>query len=102
MMDAPDPVRLENDSYILAATAEASLTVVAWGNHGRWAGRSHHLMTHLGPVWALGVTKRREPRHPLYVRGDVEPVEYRAPGWPPDLSEPYRAMGLMEALRDKP
>lgn len=77
MMDASDPVGLENDSYILAATAEASLTVVAWGNHGRWAGRSRHLVALLGPVSALAINTSGEPRHPLYVRGDVEPVEYQ-------------------------
>jgi hypothetical protein len=86
MMAALDPVGPENDSYILAGTAEASITVVAWGNHGRYVDRSRDLVTRLGPVWALGITKLGEPRHPLYVRGDVARVAYQAPGGPPDPS----------------
>ena len=77
MITADDPVGTENDRHILAATAEASLTVVAWGNHGRWAGRSAHLMTLMGRVSALDINTTGEPRHPLYVRGDTKPIAYQ-------------------------
>lgn len=76
-----DPVGPDNLDHVEQATlsTRCGLVVAAWGVHGRhleqhqqvwgWTGRDHLL--------ALGFTKAGDPRHPLYVRGDVELQEYR-------------------------
>lgn len=68
-----------NDSAIVAAPDPSSRIIAAWG---AWPGpfplrpaRVQQLLGHL-TVEALGLTKHGAPRHPLYVRGDVEPVPY--------------------------
>jgi hypothetical protein len=76
MRAASDPVGPDNDAYLRAAAAEASEVVAAWGNHGRLAGRSGQVVAMLGPMSALGITKRGEPRHPLYVRGDAQRIDF--------------------------
>jgi len=56
--------------------------VAAWGaNLGPVRDRPDAIMRLLdGPDFprtvALGLTQAGEPRHPLYVKGDVEPIEY--------------------------
>jgi hypothetical protein len=76
MMDAADPVGPDNDLHLRAIAAEAPLVVAAWGAHGVFHGRSAQLTVLLGEVSALGLTKGGEPRHPLYVRGDVQRIAY--------------------------
>lgn len=59
--------------------------VAAWGAHDQalaspirrqvlMTGRAHSQM--ISPVLALGLTKHGEPRHPLYMKDDVEPVRW--------------------------
>jgi hypothetical protein len=79
MMKHPEPVGPENDSHIDEVAGAASLFVCAWGNDGshqerasavRWrirsAGRS---ALRLGEL-----TDKQQPRHPLYLKGDLQPV----------------------------
>ena len=58
--------------------AKSSPVIAAWGANAKadrvadfmsWKGSEH--------VRALGLTKSGAPRHPLYLRSDAQPVEYR-------------------------
>jgi hypothetical protein len=72
----------ENDRAIVAAARRADRVIAAWGAwcgpHPNRPARVLDLLAGQGrQVEALGLTKDGHPRHPLYVRGDVEPIVYR-------------------------
>jgi hypothetical protein len=68
-----DPVGPGNDNWLIRLRDESSLTVAAWGNHGRLLGRGAAVRGMFPGSQILGLTALDEPRHPLYVRSDVSP-----------------------------
>lgn len=67
-----DPVGPHNDEAIREALQGCDGALLAWGNHAAQQERSTHLrqlVARAAPpkVWSLGLTKRREPKHPLYL-----------------------------------
>lgn len=74
-----DPVGPRNNAAILEAVRKADRLVCAWGAHPAVQGRDlevFDLLLEAGAVpRALGITKTGYPRHPLYVRADVELVD---------------------------
>jgi hypothetical protein len=68
---ALDPVGPDNDGAIALALALSSRTILAWGNHGAFAGRDRAVlaMCHAfaTPLQTLGTTREGQPRHPLYL-----------------------------------
>jgi hypothetical protein len=78
LRSAHDPVGPRNDAFMLRA-ARRSPVVIAWGVHGALRDRGATALRLFGPrtrVLALGRTRSGAPRHPLYLRRDVEAVEY--------------------------
>ena len=71
-----DPIGPENDEYIMRATAEAELTIAAWGNHGKYLERDKDVMKILSFPHYLALTKNGSPRHPLYLRKDLQPIPW--------------------------
>jgi hypothetical protein len=72
---AADPVGAEADGWMqqrLAANLQ-SLVWLGWGNQGAWRGRDQEVLALLQGrgLWALSLTAAGQPRHPLYVAGDV-------------------------------
>ena len=76
-----DPVGAECDRYLLTAVHQAKTVVVAWGNWGNWRQRDRAVLNLLGDraVFCVGVNRSGQPRHPLYVRQNVQPVLYLRP-----------------------
>jgi hypothetical protein len=78
-----DPIGPENDAAILSAAAGAARVVAAWGHHGALRHRGSDVLRLIErsgrTVECLGMTKDGYPRHPLYIRGSVEPVPYAVP-----------------------
>lgn len=72
------PCGPDNDAHILAAAAESSVMVAAWGAFKTDDSRAQEVLGLLGDVQCLGVTLGGAPRHPLYVKGDVLPQSYQA------------------------
>jgi hypothetical protein len=68
-----DPVGPGNDNWLTRLRDESSLTVAAWGNHGRLLGRGAAVGAMFPGSHILGLTALGEPHHPLYVRADVSP-----------------------------
>ncbi|TXH00066.1 MAG: DUF1643 domain-containing protein [Nevskiaceae bacterium] len=75
-----DPIGADNDRWLKAIFSEASLVVAAWGVDGNHMGRSEGVLDLLPAegMKCLGKTKGGEPRHPLYLPGDLEPVAMEA------------------------
>ncbi|MCP9881258.1 DUF1643 domain-containing protein [Cyanobium sp. Alchichica 3B3-8F6] len=72
---AADPVGGASDDWIrrrLVANPEATFWL-GWGNQGAWRGRDQVVLALLvgRRLGALGLTAAGQPRHPLYVAGDV-------------------------------
>jgi hypothetical protein len=56
--------------------------VCAWGSNAKpeRAARVAQIMLDAGArLWCLGTTKDGSPRHPLYVRGDQQLIEWSPP-----------------------
>ena len=68
---AADPVGPENDRWLQQLSVEASATVAAWGNDGTFLHRDRAVLELLRAPLCLGVTKRGQPKHPLYVPAAV-------------------------------
>lgn len=80
-----DPVGPENDQHILAQSRKADMIVLAWGNHGRVGNHSdvvrdliYESVPDRSRVFTLGMTSMGEPKHPLYLPKNLQPVQL----WP--------------------
>lgn len=74
-----DPVGPENDVYIkiIANQPNCERIVAAWGNHGEFLERQRRILSIIGrDLYCLGVTKKGQPRHPLYVAEVTPLIEY--------------------------
>ena len=72
-----DPVGPDNDGHIVSMRDNHALIVAAWGaNAKRFSERERDVLSLLGPVHCLGITKGGYPKHPLYVKGDAIPILY--------------------------
>jgi hypothetical protein len=72
-----DPIGGLNDAYLIDAAARSAAMVIAWGAHGVFRSRGAaalELLSPRGRLLALGWTDSGEPRHPLYLRRDVQPI----------------------------
>jgi hypothetical protein len=78
-LDFSTAVGPENHKHLVREARAADLVVCAWGVHGaRWQ-RGPSLALALGSepgisLHVLGLTKDGHPRHPLYLRADLQPV----------------------------
>lgn len=77
---ADDPVGPDNDRWIAHVAARSSRVVCAWSSWVEDLARLPTLLAALRPARgrtvALGYTRLGQPRHPLYLPADLEPVPY--------------------------
>ncbi|NCA72531.1 MAG: DUF1643 domain-containing protein [Sphingobacteriia bacterium] len=81
LLAADDPVGSDNDAWLREMAAHAAIVVAAWGVHGTWRGREQAVRKMLPQLACLGLTRQGQPRHPLYLRHECQPVP-----WHPMLS----------------
>lgn len=81
LRETADPIGPDNDRAIKRAARRCELLIAGWGNahniHRSLGARAAHvreLLLGIGEVHCLGVTGAGEPKHPLYLRADLEPV----------------------------
>lgn len=72
MMMADDPVGPENNRVLLEMTANAFITLCAWGNTGIFKNRSQEILQMFAAdggrkLKCLRFTKLKQPEHPLFV-----------------------------------
>lgn len=77
LRESRDPVGPGNDAWIRTMSARGDV-VAAWGVHGSYRRRARAVLDLLDgrPVRCLGTTKHGHPRHPLYLRRDVQPQPF--------------------------
>ncbi len=78
-MTQTNPLGSQNDRWLTRLHRESSLTIAAWGNHGRLLSRSRAVNSMLPGLHILGLTALGQPRHPLYVRSEVQPRHWNSP-----------------------
>ena len=76
-----NPIGAENDRYLAALGQRVDHILLAWGNGGALQARDRAVLPLLNSrtVSCLGTTKLGQPRHPLYVRRELQPSP-----WLPD------------------
>lgn len=70
------PVGSKNDGAIERAARRSELIVCAWGAHGSYMNRDKVVRALLGDhrLHHLGLTIKGQPKHPLYLRADTQPI----------------------------
>lgn len=80
MRAAADPVGPANDAAIAESVGWADAVICAWGSHGAHLGRGaavERLLRATGaPLRHLGLNRDGQPKHPLYVGYDVQPMAW--------------------------
>jgi hypothetical protein len=73
MLKHADPIGPMNDHHIVNVCEGAAAVVCCWGGHGTHLGRADSISNLLAPfnLNCLGVTGEGQPRHPLYLPGNV-------------------------------
>jgi hypothetical protein len=83
LLKTPFPYSGNNWLFMADAALAADRFLCCWGTHVDDAirGRQAHLVSSLLELgielWALQVTQHDNPRHPLYLRGDLEPFVWK-------------------------
>lgn len=84
MRASPDPVGADNWDVIQSVCAHyrpaGSPVVAAWGCHGAHRNADSVMVRALPALECLGKTKHGHPKHPLYLRSDVQIVPYARDG----------------------
>lgn len=70
------PIGKENYHYIFKASWEAKITITAWGNRGTYLKQDERVLAQLTNSHYLALTKNGSPRHPLYLRKDLQPIKW--------------------------
>ena len=75
------PVGEDNDNAILTEASKAKLVICAWGTHGKINGRGKYvrsiLLSNSVDLHVLATSKSGEPKHPLYLRNDLQPIPWK-------------------------
>lgn len=78
LTDRDDPIGRDNMMHVQRAASRADLIVCAWGDGGSdYLGQAETIRGWIGdrPVYALGLTRKGNPRHPLYLVRSTPLVE---------------------------
>lgn len=77
LFKANEPIGAENNRFLMQALERCSTIVLGWGARGTFQNRDRQVMSFLAErtnLYCLGTTKNGQPRHPLYVKGNTNPV----------------------------
>lgn len=77
----PDPAGPDNLKWIRESAADANMIVCGWGNHGNLHGQGDRVRAMLEldlshKLHVLGLNAGGQPKHPLYLRGDLKPQRW--------------------------
>jgi len=77
---ASDPIGKENNKYIKLIAKKSKLIVLAWSNHGSFMQRDMaaiKILSGIHPLRCLGTNKSGQPKHPLRLNKNLNPVRYK-------------------------
>jgi hypothetical protein len=82
LLTPADPVGPDNSHHLHRAAGGAQIILAAWGAWPGPAGKAHaqrvaEVLSRYRVVHCLALTADQQPRHPLYLRKDLQPVVYR-------------------------
>ena len=77
LLDIEDPVGPKNNYWLKKLSKEASLTIGAWGNHGKILNRGNQISKMLKTFHCLKITKEGFPSHPLYLHSRLKPILFK-------------------------
>ena len=72
-----NPIGSDNNLWLKNLHKEASLTIGAWGNHGKYLNRSKAIIDLIDNLYCLKVTKEGHPSHPLYLSSKLKPIIFK-------------------------
>lgn len=81
MREQEDPFGKENSEYLRLAAMKSDFRVCAWGTNGTFRDQNKVVLWLMRQfpeqeLHCLEVTKHGHPKHPLYCKGDLEPIRY--------------------------
>ena len=79
MIACDRPIGEDNDDWLKHYAEMCPTIFCAWGAHGGHISRDRQVVDILptDKLWCLGKTKHGQPRHPLYLKRDTQPVRYQ-------------------------
>lgn len=81
MKKALSPIGPDNDEAIRTALGHCDLVVAAWGTNGRFKHRGDNVRRQVRQsghvLHYLKLTSKGDPSHPLYLKADLKPVEWK-------------------------
>ena len=72
-----DPIGPDNNYWLKKLHKEASLTIGAWGNHGKLLNRGDEIIDLINNLYCLKITKEGHPSHPLYLPARLMPIIFK-------------------------
>lgn len=77
------PVGICNDKWLLDVAEKSNIIIAAWGNHGNHLSRAAQVIGMFkwrpelyAKLHCLATNKSHAPKHPLYLRADLQPQPY--------------------------
>lgn len=71
-----DPIGDKNNYWLKKLHKQASITIAAWGNHGKFLDRGEEVVRLLDDLHCLKITKENHPSHPLYLPANLKPIKF--------------------------
>jgi hypothetical protein len=79
LIEADDPIGLNNDFWLEKTVDTCDLVVAAWGNHGDFLARGAAVrLRFTGRLYSLRLTAKGHPAHPLYLPQHLVPLRLGA------------------------
>lgn len=72
-----DSIGLENEKYIKSIIHQVNKVICIWGNHGIYLNQNKKILNLIKNPYCLKINKSGEPAHPLYLKKDLLPIEYK-------------------------
>ena len=77
LYNVKDPIGLDNDFHLRSASNKAGITIAAWGTRGNYLNRDKFVLNILKNPKCLKLTKDGHPGHPLYLKKNLNPIQYK-------------------------
>lgn len=71
-----DKVGKENDKFLIKGNNESAISIAAWGDNGVHDKRYKEVIGLIDNLHCLKLSKIGQPRHPLYLKGDLIPIKF--------------------------
>ena len=75
-----EPVGPDNNHIIKESLKVADQVICGWGNHGAYLDQAKKVLKIIEDLgthaYHLGLTKNNQPKHPLYISYNQEPIEW--------------------------